>query len=442
VTGSPDLFDAAAEAELARRGPLATRLRPRRLDEVVGQRHLLAEGAPLRALIEADRLGSAVFFGPPGSGKTTVAELAARASEKAFVSMSAVSAGVREVREVLERARHRLGAEGRGTILFLDEVHHFSRAQQDALLPGVEAGTVVLVGATTENPFFSLAAPLLSRATLWRFEPLGLEDVRELIGRALACEGAEMTPEACERCARLAGGDGRAALTTVEVAVAVAASRGRRVVEVADVEAARQTRVLGHGRDEHYDLTSAFVKSIRGSDPDAALYWLARLLAAGEDPRFVARRLVIAASEEVGMADPSALVVAVAAATAVERVGLPEGALGLAQATVHLASAPKSNRCAAALWAAQADVASGPLAPVPARLRDAHYAGAAALGHGVGYEYPHDDPRGYVPAAHLPEALAGRRYYVPSPHGAEAEVAERLERLREGAPDRVVEEGR
>jgi putative ATPase len=439
------LFDAAAAKELARRAPLAARLRPLSLDEVVGQRHLLAPGAPFRVLVEADRLSSAVLFGPPGTGKTTVAVLVADASRKAFVSLSAVSAGVKEIRDVLEAARRRLGEHGRGTILFLDEIHRFSRSQQDALLHGVEDGLIVLIGATTENPFFALNAPLLSRSTLWRFEPLSRDELAQLAARASEHEKVAIDDDALAAAIDLAEGDARALLTTLEVAIAMAASQagsgdGPARVTLAEVTAARTTRALRFGRDEHYDLISAFIKSIRGSDPDAGLYWLARLLASGEDPRFVARRLVILASEDVGMADPMGLLVAEAAASALERVGLPEAALNLAQAVVHLALAPKSNRTAQALWAAQADVRDRPAGPVPPSLRDAHYQGAAVLGHGAGYAYPHEDPRGYLEADYLPAELVGRRYYEPSVHGAEGPLGRRLQALRAGGDPDATEE--
>lgn len=403
-------------------------MRPRALDEVVGQRHLVAPGAPLRALVEADRLASAVFYGPPGTGKTTVARLVAEHTKRRYRALSAVDAGVKDVRQELEAARQSLGAEGRGTILFLDEVHRFNKAQQDALLHGVEEGVVSLIGATTENPFFALNTPLLSRSTLWRFEPLSEEDLEVLCRRALETEQATADEAALGLIADLASGDARVALNVLEVAAALSPATGR--ISVQEVEQARAMRAYRHGEEEHYNLISAFIKSVRGSDPDAALYWMARILEVGEDPRYVARRLVVLASEDVGLADPMALVVASAAAQAVELVGLPEAALNLAQATLHLAIAPKSNSSALALWAAEELVRKGPFAEVPAHLRGSNYYGAKALGHGTGYEYPHDDPRGYVEQDYLPAELAGTRFFVPRSHGAEAALARRWQERR------------
>ncbi|MCZ7526118.1 MAG: replication-associated recombination protein A [Acidimicrobiia bacterium] len=432
-----DLFSSAVEERLTRRAPLAARLRPRSLDEVVGQSHLLGPGKPLRTLLESDRLSSVVLWGPPGTGKTTIARLVAGVTAKAFETLSAVTAGVKDVREVVERARARLGEQGQGTILFLDEVHRFNRTQQDVLLPHVEEGLLVLVGATTENPFFSLTAPLLSRSMLFRLEPVGAEDLRALLDRALADpdrglggEGLAVDAGALDHLVDRAEGDARHALTSLEVAAALALEDGRTTVTLVDAEAALAMRALRYGDDEHYDVLSAFIKSIRGSDPDAGLYWLARMLEAGEDPRLVARRLVILASEDVGMADPRALLVAEAAARAVELVGMPEVRLNLAHAVVYLATAPKSNRVTAALQAATADVRERASGAVPAHLRDASYRGAARLGHGEGYVYPHDAPAGWVPQEYRPPEVAGRRYYEPGTHGAEAEVAEALERRR------------
>ena len=419
-----DLFESGLTERLKGRGPLASRLRPTSLDEVVGQDHLLGPQGALRALVEARRLGSVILWGPAGTGKTTIARLLADAVGAAFEPLSAVSAGVKDVREVAERARRRLAEHGESTILFLDEVHRFNKAQQDALLPSAEDGTLTLVGATTENPFFEVNGPLLSRSTLFRLEPLGATALREVLRRGLEVEEATIDPPAADFLVDLVDGDGRALLTTLEVAVAVAGADRRVTLEA--VERARTTRALTYGRDDHYDVVSAFIKSIRGSDPDAGLYWLARMLASGEDPRFVARRLVILASEDVGMADPTSLVVATAAASAVEFVGLPEAQLNLAQAVVHLAQAPKSNRVAAALWAAMEDVRTRPKGTVPPHLRDAHYKGATSIGHGQGYAYPHDDPRGWVPQGYRPPEVAGRAYYEPSDHGFEAEVAARM----------------
>ena len=428
---SGDLFGAALEERLAGQAPLAARMRPTALDDVVGQEKLLAPGKPLRSLIEADRLSSLILWGPPGTGKTTLARLIASATSKAFVTMSAVTAGVKDVREAVEKARQRLAEHGQGTILFLDEVHRFNKGQQDALLPSVEEGLLTLIGATTENPYFEVNAPLLSRSTLFRLEPLSADALRTLLDRALEHEGAKADEDALAHLADKAEGDGRTAYNALEVAMALADQRDEDRVTLADAEAALSARALRYERDEHYDIISAFIKSLRGSDADAGLYWLARMLEAGEDARFIARRLVVLASEDVGMADPQALLIADAAARAVEFVGLPEAQLNLAHAVVYLATAPKSNRAAVALWRAQADVRERPAGAVPKHLRDASYYAAKKLGHGVGYEYPHDDPRGWVPQSYLPPEIEGRTYYEPSDHGAEREVAERMHQREE-----------
>ena len=423
---SGDLFASAAQERLARRAPLADRLRPTRLDDVVGQEHLLGPGRPLRRLIEGDRLSSVILWGPPGTGKTTVARLIARVTAAEFTELSAVNASVKDVRELVARAQARLGESDVGTILFLDEVHRFNKAQQDALLPSVESGLLVLIGATTENPFFEVNAPLMSRSTLFRLEPLGPEAVRSLLKRGLAAEEVAADDDALDLLVDRSAGDGRHALTSLEVAAALAVGRGGDRVSMVDAEAALGTKALRYGRDEHFDVISAFIKSIRGSDVDAGLYWLARMLDAGEDARFIARRLVILASEDVGMADPISLVVADAAARAVEFVGLPEAGLNLAQAVVHLATAPKSNRVTVALGRAGVDARASGVGEVPMHLRDAHYRGAAQLGHGDGYRYPHDDPTGWVDQRHRPDEVEGNVYYDPSSHGAESEVAERM----------------
>lgn len=421
---SDDLFSSAAEEHLRSSAPLAARLRPRTIDEVVGQEHLVGPGRPLRRLVEQDRLSSAIFWGPPGTGKTSLALAVAGTTSRAFEQLSAVTAGVRDVREVIERARARLGGRQQGTILFLDEIHRFSKAQQDALLPAVEDGTLTLIGATTENPFFEVNPPLRSRSTLFRLEPLDEDAVRILVERGLQASGASADVVAVDLLVDRSAGDGRQALTSLEVAIALAHPGG---VGLEHVEAALGTSALRYGRDDHYDVVSAFIKSMRGSDPDAAIHYLARMLEAGEDARFVARRMIVFASEDIGMADPQALLVAVAAAHAVEHVGLPEAQLNLAQAAIHLATAPRSNRTALAIWNARAEVRDGAVGEVPAHLRDAHYRGAASLGHGVGYEYPHDDPSGWVDQQHLPDALVGRRWYRPSEHGHEQEIAHRMQ---------------
>jgi putative ATPase len=418
-----DLFSAAAEDRLRQQAPLAARLRPRTLDDVVGQEHLVGQGKALRRLVEQDRLTSAIFWGPPGTGKTTLALAVAGSTKRAFEQLSAVTAGVKDVREVIERARHRLGEHGRGTILFLDEIHRFSKSQQDALLPAVEDGTLTLIGATTENPFFEVNPPLRSRSTLFRLEPLGHDDILTLIHRGLMAEGREADADAIDHLADRAGGDGRQVLTALEVACALA-NPGR--VQLEHVESALGTSALRYGRDDHYDVVSAFIKSMRGSDPQAAVYYLARMLEAGEDARFIARRMIIFASEDVGMADPQALLVAVAASQALDHVGLPEAQLNLSQAAIHLATAPKSNRAALAIWNARSDVQAGEVGEVPPHLRDAHYQGAQTLGHGVGYDYPHDHPDGWVPQQYLPVEQLDKRYYEPTQHGAEARVSERM----------------
>ena len=424
-----DLFGAALQERLRRQAPLAARMRPATLDDVVGQEHLLGAGGPLRRLIEADRMSSVILWGPPGTGKTTLAKLIAGATSRSFETLSAVTAGVKDVREVVERARRRLAEQGEGTILFLDEIHRFNKAQQDAFLPAVEEGLLVLIGATTENPYFEVNAPLLSRSSLFRLQPLSPEAVRTLLERGLEYEQAEAEDEALDHLVGRADGDARVALNALEVAIALAGDKNSKVT-LADAEAALDARALRYERDEHYDIVSAFIKSVRGSDADAGLYWLARMLEAGEDARFIARRLVILASEDVGMADPMSLLVADAAARAVEFVGLPEAQLNLAQAVIHLATAPKSNKVTAALGAAQGDVKERPAGEVPMHLRSASYFGAKKLGHGIGYEYPHEDPRGWVPQEHRPPEVAGRVYYQPSDHGFEREIAERM-RARE-----------
>ena len=425
-----DLFSAAAEEQLRSQSPLAARLLPRTIDDVVGQEHLVGIGKPLRRLVEQDKLSSAIFWGPPGTGKTTLALAVAGTTKRAFEQLSAVTAGVKDVREVIERARQRLGMHGQGTILFLDEIHRFSKSQQDALLPAVEDGTLTLIGATTENPFFEVNAPLRSRSTLFRLEPLSRDAIRVLIDRGLTAMGTTATLDAKDLLTERSGGDGRQVLTSLEVSVAL--SHPEQVL-VEHVEAALGTSALRYGRDDHYDVVSAFIKSLRGSDPQAATYYLARMLEAGEDARFIVRRMVIFASEDIGLADPTALMIAVAAAQALEHVGLPEAELNLAHAAIHLATAPKSNRAALAIWGARADIKNGAVGEVPAHLRDAHYQGAAVLGHGTGYDYPHDDPRGWVPQQYLHDELVDKRWYEPSPHGREREIGHRLAQQNEEA---------
>jgi putative ATPase len=474
------LFDAVGQTpdglpEPDPHAPLAVRMRPRSLDEFVGQGHLLTPGSPLRRLIEADSgravPSSVILWGPAGTGKTTLAYLVARGSGRAFMELSGVSSGVKDIREVVTRAKRQLAAGGRETVLFIDEVHRFSKSQQDALLPAVENRWVTLVAATTENPSFSVITPLLSRSLMLTLKPLGDDDVGGLVDRAVAdprglAGQVALDPGARSELIRLAGGDARKALTILEAAAGAAldqvhpprpaphsrasgdmADKGRAnepkvltermggavpVIDAATIAAAIDVAAVQYDRDgdQHYDVISAFIKSVRGSDPDAALHYLARMIEAGEDPRFIARRLIILSAEDIGMADPHGLPLAVAAAQAVQLIGMPEGRIPLAEATVYLATAPKSNASYMGLEAAAQDVKAGGIGQVPPILRDAHYSGAKRLGHGEGYQYAHDAPHGIAAQRYLPSELDGRRYYTPTGRGYENQVAQRLERIR------------
>ena len=465
-----DLFESAgtddAGIPVDSHAPLAVRMRPRTLDELQGQTHLLTPGSPLRRLVEpadvgrgshagergaaarpsSSSLSSVILWGPPGTGKTTLAYLVARGSGRRFVELSAVTAGVKDVRAVVSDARRRLAA-GEETVLFIDEVHRFSRSQQDALLPSVENRWVTLIAATTENPSFSVVSPLLSRSLLLTLHPLGADDVGRLIDRALTDErglagAARLSQEAREQIVRMAGSDARKALTVLEAAAGTVLAReadadSLPLIEVADVEQAADVAAVRYDRtgDQHYDVISAFIKSMRGSDPDATMHYLARMIAAGEDPRYIARRIVIHAAEDVGLADPGVLSTAVAAQQAVAMIGMPESGLILAEAALAVATAPKSNAVTMALSESLADVNAGKTSAVPAHLRDAHYTGAEGLGHGKGYRYPHDFPHAVVGQQYLPEELEGSRYYRPSGNGFEKQLASRLEAVR-----RILEE--
>ncbi|KAJ1684331.1 hypothetical protein LUZ63_020624 [Rhynchospora breviuscula] len=452
VSGDEPLLDLPDVAPAARSGgggagtlagnahssaPLAVRMRPRTLEELAGQQHLLAPGAPLRRLVEGDQPMSLLLWGPPGTGKTTIASIVSQQTNRHFVEVSAVAAGVKEVRAAIDTSRNRLARTGEETVLFVDEVHRFTKAQQDALLPGVENRWVTLVAATTENPFFSVISPLLSRSLLLTLEPLTDDDVAGLIDAALTAErglGGEvgLDDDAREHLVRLAGGDARRGLTYLEAAAGAAVSSGAATIDLATTERAVDRAAVRYDRqgDQHYDVTSAFIKSVRGSDADAALHYLARMIEAGEDPRFIARRLVILASEDVGLADPTALTTAVAAAQTIALIGMPEGRLTLAQATIALSVAPKSNAVTRAIDAAQADVRRGLVGAVPPHLRDAHYPGAKDLGHGTRYTYAHDAPYAVAEQQYAPDELLEARYYDPTTHGAEAGVKERWERVR------------
>ncbi|MGW2345598.1 replication-associated recombination protein A [Streptomyces sp. NPDC001661] len=441
-----DLFTAAAEERQEKdptASPLAVRMRPRTLDEVVGQQHLLKQGSPLRRLVGEGGSGpagasSVILWGPPGIGKTTLAYVVSKATNKRFVELSAITAGVKEVRAVIEGARRALGAHGKDTVLFLDEIHRFSKAQQDSLLPAVENRWVTLIAATTENPYFSVISPLLSRSLLLTLESLTDDDLRGLLARALTEErglagAVKLAEDAEEHILRVAGGDARRALTALEAAAGAAIAKGEETISLESVEESVNRAAVAYdkGGDQHYDVASALIKSIRGSDVDAALHYLARMIEAGEDPRFIARRLMISASEDIGLADPTALPTAVAAAQAVAMIGFPEAALTLSHATIALALAPKSNAATTAIGAAMEDVRKGLAGPVPPHLRDGHYKGAAKLGHAQGYVYPHDVPGGIAAQQYAPDAIAGRRYYQPTRYGAEARYADVVERVRE-----------
>jgi putative ATPase len=415
-----DLFSEAAKERQAENAPLAGRLRPATLDELVGQQHVLGAGSALRLAIEQDRPPSMILFGPPGTGKTTIARIVAERTGAAFEEISAVSARVDDVRAVISRARDRLGGNGLRTILFIDEIHRFNKAQQDSVLHAVEDGLVTLIGATTENPYFEVNSALLSRCTVIELTALSENELVEILARGAAVLEAEASPEILRLIAARAGGDARAALQILDLANATASTEDGQISEALVLDASRKRPLLYDRKgDQHYDFASAFIKSMRGGDADATVYYLAAMLEAGEDARFIARRMVILASEDVGNADPSALIVAVAAAQALEHVGLPEAQLNLAQAAIYLARAPKSNASAVAIWEARRDVRELGNARPPAMLRSTgHKAGAKARGHGEGYAYPHDDPAGFD-LSYLPEELRGRRYYRPSGAGEE-----------------------
>jgi putative ATPase len=434
-----DLFDEHRAQNLRKARPLAARMRPRTLDEFVGQEHFVGPGKLLRRVLEADRLSSVIFYGPPGSGKTALAHVIAQQTHCQFRPLNAVAAGIKDVREVLEEARRLLEETGQRTILFVDELHRFNRAQQDVLLPDVEEGRVILIGATTQNPFFAINSPLLSRSQIFTFVPLTTEQIKVLLHgalsdkeRGLGALNVEASQEAINFLAEICDGDARRALSALEVGVLSAQTRPPRfTLEVAQDSIQRKVLDYDATGDAHYDVASAFIKSMRGSDSDAAIYWLARMLESGEDPRFIARRVVICASEDVGNADPQALVVAAAALQAVEFVGLPECQLALAQAVTYIATAPKSNASTLAIGKAREDVKSGRTLPVPTHLRDTHYRGAQQLGHGEGYKYSHDYEGGHVEQEYLPEV---RHYYEPVDRGFEAEIRRRMDEIKRATP--------
>lgn len=422
--------------------PLAVKMRPRTMDEFVGQKNIVGEGTVLRKAINQDALGSAIFWGPPGTGKTTLARIIANLTRAVFVQISAVTSNVGEVRKLLKQARDRLAFDGKKTILFIDEIHRFNKSQQDALLPAVEDGVIALIGATTENPYFEVNSPLISRSTIFRFQPLSSADVQGILTnalkdkeRGLGGEGVTLKEDALGHILRVANGDARIALNVLEAAaVAVPKQKGHKTITLEIAVDASQKRAIIYDRegDAHYDTVSAFIKSLRGSDPDAAVYWLARMIYAGEDVRFIARRMIIFASEDIGNADPQALLVATSAAHAVDYVGFPEAQLNLAHAALYLAAAPKSNAVIRAIQSAMSSVEEDELPPVPPHLRDSHYPGAKKLGHGKGYKYPHNYPDHFTPQDYLPPELRGKKYYEPSDSGYEKKIKEYLKGLEEG----------
>ncbi|RQD77754.1 MAG: replication-associated recombination protein A [Candidatus Syntrophonatronum acetioxidans] len=444
-----DIFTYGWEQEIKKKAPLALKIRPRNLEYFVGQEDILGKGKLLRRLIEEDKLSSAIFYGPPGTGKTTLAGIIAETSRARFVQLNAVTSGVKEIKEVINKARELLGMEERRTILFIDEIHRFNKAQQDALLPSVEDGTIILIGATTENPYFTVNSPLLSRSRVFSFKPLDNEEIRKILEGALKdSQGGlrELNPvideKALEHIIEKANGDARSALNGLELALQAAPrdEKGKPFVTLETVEESMQEKAFTYDRqgDNHYDIISAFIKSIRGSDPDAALYWLACMIKGGEDPNFIARRLIISASEDVGNADPRALQVAVSAAQAVQMIGMPEGKIILAQAVTYLSSAPKSNASYLGINKAMEEVSSRRTGQVPPYLRGTGYSGARKLGHGEGYKYPHDYPGHFVKQDYLPRGFQGKKFYFPSENGVEKNIKERLERLwpeRKGIKD-------
>jgi len=434
-----DLFRESRQKNLDRVAPLAVRMRPASLEEFVGQQHFLGPGKLLRRMLEADRLTSAIFYGPPGTGKTTLAQIVAVYTKSHFEQMNAAAVGVKEVRAILDAAKEKLGNGGQRTVLFLDEIHRFNRAQQDILLGDVEAGLILLVGATTENPFFAVNSPLISRSQIFQFVPLAEADIASLVRRAIADPDRgygkvkiQIDDEAVNHWATASDGDARRALMALEVAVLsqMKESGGAAIkisLDVAEQSIQRKAIVYDGTGDEHYDAASALIKSMRGSDPDAAVYWVARMLEAGEDPRFIARRIAILASEDIGNADPQALTVAAAAFDIVEKIGMPEAQLTLGQAAIYMACAPKSNASALAIWSAMSDVREGRTLPVPKHLRDTHYKGSKRLGHGAEYQYPHDHEGGHVEQDYLG---VDKTYYTPTDRGYEAEIKNRLDAIQ------------